>query len=122
MPRVQTDVFDRAIALANKSVMQHRHGAVVYCKGQIIGEGYNYETHYMCHQWSIHSEVAALMSIKKQHKSKKYLEDAVMVVVRIGGRPSPSQRNSGECRMSKPCQRCMQAIEEAGIKKVFYSC
>jgi deoxycytidylate deaminase len=117
MPRVQPDVFERAISLANKSTMQHRHGAVIVKNGQIIGEGFNYETHFMCHQWSIHSEVAAIMSIKRQHRNKKFLEDAVMLVVRIGARNWNS-----DCRLSKPCEKCRQAINESGIKKVFYSC
>lgn len=118
MPRVQPDVFERAISLANKSTMQHRHGAVIVKNGQIIGEGFNHEASFMCHQWSMHSEVAAILNIKKQYRTKKFLEDAVMVVVRIG----PTARVSESTRMSKPCEKCRQAIEESGIKKVFYSC
>lgn len=126
MPRVQPDIFERAIALANKSTMQHQHGAVIVKNGQIIGEGFNYQSDFMCHQWSIHSEVAALLSIKKQHRNKKYLEDAVMVVVRVKPRAtSGGQTGCGEdftLKMSKPCERCKKAVADAGIKKVFYSC
>lgn len=110
-------VFDRATQLANKSTMVQRHGAIIIKNGEIIGEGYNYHTNIFCHQWSVHSEVAALMSLKKQHKTPKALQDAVMVVVRIG---PPSK--AGELKNSKPCDRCREAIEKAGIKKVFYSC
>lgn len=115
--KVDENVFDRAAALANKSTMVQRHGAVILKNGEIIGEGYNYHTHFMCHSWSVHSEVAALLSLKKQHRHKKFLEDAVMVVVRIG----PPSR-SDEFKNSKPCERCREAILKSGIRKVFYSC
>ena len=115
--RVDTTVFERATVLANKSTMLHRHGAVIVWEGQIIGEGYNYHTDFMCHQWSVHSEVAALMSLKKQHRHKKVLENATMVVVRLGPPSCPE-----ELKNSKPCDRCRQAILKAGIKRVFYSC
>ena len=117
MPNVDMDVFDRALQLAKKSTMQHKHGAVIVKNGEIIGEGYNHLTDFMCHQWSVHSEVAAIMSLKKQHRHRKFLEDAVMVVVRMG---PPSNINA--CKNSAPCDRCRQAIAKAGIGRVFYSC
>lgn len=110
------DVFDRAIALANKSSMLHKHGAVIVKNGEIIGEGYNHQRTHMCHKWSIHSEVAALLSLKKVHRNKKFLEDAVMVVVRVA-----SPNNPATCKNSKPCESCRQAINESGLRKVFYS-
>lgn len=117
MPSVGVDVFERAMTVASKSTMMHKHGAVIVKNGEIISEGYNHLTNFMCHQWSVHSEVAALLNLKKQHRHKKFLEDATMLVVRIG---PPSNRDS--CKNSKPCDRCREAIAKAGIKKVFYSC
>ena len=109
------DIFDKAVALAKKSCMCSRHGCVIVKDGEIIGSGYNYQLDFMCHGiWSIHAEVAAIMSVK--NKFKKNLDDATMVVVRIG-----ADVHGCPLRMSKPCQRCTQAIKKAGIKKVFYS-
>lgn len=115
MGKVNIDVFDRALQVAKKSTMTHKHGALIIKNGEIIAEGFNHTADFMSHSWSIHSEVAALLNLKKQHRHKKYLEDVVMLVVRVGG------INNQECRMSAPCCRCREAIEKAGIKKIFYS-
>ena len=113
--KVDADIFDLAVSMARRSTMAMKHGTCIWHRTLgVLSCGYNYETHFMCHQWSIHSEVAALMNLKRQHRNKRVLDDAVMVVVRIG--------RDNQCRMSKPCEKCRQAITEAGIKKVFYSC
>lgn len=108
------DVFDRAVQLAKKSTMNQRHGAVIVKGGEIIGQGYNHAATFMSHSWSCHAEVSAILNLK--NKSKRYLEDATLIVVRIGP-------DSIGCpmKLSKPCENCRKAIEKAGIKKVFYS-
>lgn len=108
-------MFDRAIALAKKSTMTQRHGAVIVKNGEIIGEGYNHVATYLSHSFSCHAEVAAILSLKK--KSKKYLEDCTMIVVRISNHTLSPQH----LKMSKPCERCTQEIIKHGIRKVFYS-
>lgn len=113
MPKV--DMFDRAIALAKKSTMNQRHGAVIIKNGEIIGEGYNHVASYMSHCFSCHAEVAAILSLK--NKSKRFLEDATMVVVRISNHTLSPQH----LKLSKPCERCTQEIIKHGIGKVFYS-
>lgn len=116
MPSVQTDVFDKATVVAAKSTMQHQHGAIIIRGNNIISTGYNHLTTFMCHQWSVHAEVDALMNIPKKYKQNKaFLQECIMIVVRIGPPSKP------DCKYSKPCDKCKEAIHKYGIKKVFYS-
>lgn len=117
MPRPQTDVFERAVVLAKKSTMTQRHGAVIVKNGEIVGEGFNHITTYMSHSYSCHAEVAALLSLKKEHKSKKFLNDATMIVVRI----SNNHCTPNHLKLSKPCENCTKEIIKSGISKVFFS-
>lgn len=105
------DIFDMVIATAQKSVMQHRHGAIITQNGEILGQGYNHQTTHLCHQYSCHAEVAAIRSVPKKFRHK--LKDATLIVVRVG--------NDGNVKLSKPCTNCSEYIEKNGIKKVFYS-
>jgi tRNA(Arg) A34 adenosine deaminase TadA len=108
---MRTDMFDKLITLANKSTMQHKHAAILYRNGDIIGSGFNYQVDYMSHQYSCHAEVAAIQNCNK--KDKKNLSDATLIVIRIG--------KDNEPRLSKPCCNCQQMIKKHGIKKIFYS-
>ncbi len=108
-------MYDRAIALAKKSTMNQRHGAVIVKNGEIIGEGYNHIASYMSHSFSCHAEVAAILNLK--NKSKKNLDDATMVVVRVSNNTMSPQH----LKMSKPCENCTREIIKHGIRKVFYS-
>lgn len=105
------DVFDQCMALAMKSSMLHKHGAIIYRNGEIIGQGYNHITTYMCHNFSCHAEVAAINSVKKKDKIK--LKESTLVVMRVG--------NDGNVKLSKPCEDCSTCIKKHGIKRVFYS-
>jgi deoxycytidylate deaminase len=108
---VEVNVFDRALQLAGKSSMNQKHGAVILGRnGEIIGEGFNHFSSFMCHSWSCHAEIAALLSIKNK---KEKLVDATLVVVRLG--------SDNEPKLSKPCDKCRKEINKFGIKKVFYS-
>lgn len=115
MPKIQGDIFDRAVTLAHKSTMTQKHGAVIIKNGEIIGEGYNHITTYMSHSYSCHAEVAAILSLK--NRSKKYLCDATMVVVRI----SNNHCFPNLLKLSKPCESCTKEIIKCGLRKVFYS-
>lgn len=114
MAKVNNNVFERAVQVAEKSTMLQRHGAVIVKNGNIIAEGYNHHTSILCHQWSVHSEVAALMNLRPKHR--KSLGDAIMLVVRLG---PPS--DTFKFKNSRPCEKCREAINKAGIKKVFYT-
>ena len=108
------DAFQRVYELANKSTMIHKHGAVITRNGEIVGEGYNHVTKYMSHDYSIHAEIAAILSVPKRFRNRKFFEETSMVVVRISGRDK-------HLNLSKPCANCRKEIEKAGIKRVFYS-
>ena len=108
------DIFDRAIQLAKKSCMTQQHAAIIVKDREIIAEGINHHISYFEHQYSIHAEVDALSQIK--YLSPKFIQDCTMLVVRVG----PKSRNY-PIRNSKPCENCAKAIQNYGIKKVFYS-
>lgn len=105
----------RAADLASRSnVVHHRHGCVIVLDNDIVGEGYNYHTEHMEHQFTIHAEVAALMQFPG--KKKKILTECELYVVRIGtdGMGQP-------LKYSKPCVNCTRAILKAGLKRVYFS-
>lgn len=110
MSNIEDAAFARAIMLARKSCMVHRHGCVIKKGNEIVGEGYNRRIQHMEHAYSLHSEVVALSSVK--NRSKGFLNDAVMIVVRIG---------PDGLKLSNPCASCRRAIEKSGIRKIFYS-
>lgn len=122
MIHLDDHILNRLSILASKGSMIQRHAAVIIKGNVIIGEGYNYMVDFMCHQYSIHSEVAAILSLKKCHRAKKYLEDAIMIVVRVtGNKYYRNYRKTHEFKLSAPCDKCKTAIEKAGIRTVYYS-
>jgi tRNA(Arg) A34 adenosine deaminase TadA len=76
------DIFDKAIALAKKSTMQQKHGAIVVYNGEILGQGFNHMASFMSHSWSCHAEMGAILSIRKKDKWK--ICESTLVVVRVG--------------------------------------
>ena len=108
------DIFKRVHVVASKSTMNQRHGAIIVKNGEIVGEGCNYTAKWMCHPYSVHAEVAALLSVPKRNRHRKYLEDSTMLVIRISGKDK-------HCNFSAPCDNCKKEIEKYGIKRVFYS-
>jgi len=110
----QQTYIDIAMRLAQKSVMEHKHGAVVVINNEVIAVGFNHKQEFMCHQRSIHAEVDAILKVKGRHKS--LLNDAEMYVVRIG-----TVRMNFPLKYSKPCCECQKVIRKYGIRKVYYS-
>lgn len=102
--------FERVNMLAEKSCMTHRHGCVIIKGSEIVGEGFNRRTDNLEHMFSLHSEVVAISSVKR--RSKGYLNNAIMIVVRLG---------KDGFNFSSPCEHCRKAIKKSGIKKIFYS-
>lgn len=104
--------FDYAKKLAKKSTMVKRHGCVITKNGKIISTGYN--TNFHCKKnghWSIHAEVAAIMSC-----NPLYLKNATLYVLRLGYENSPNELMS-----STPCKNCEKVIRKYKIKNIFYS-
>ncbi len=113
------DPANEAIKMAKRSYMTQRHGAVIVRNGEIIAKGYNHHVTHLNHLFSLHAEMDAIADLKKKYpesKSKRWLKDCRLYVVRIG-----PDRQDNPLRMSKPCINCKQAIQNLGIPIVFYS-
>lgn len=110
----QNHFLECAAKVAQKSVMEHKHGAIIVLDNEIIATGFNYLYEHMCHKNSIHAEVDALLNVKGRRRNM--LADAEMYVVRIGAK-------SMDCplKYSRPCCDCQKAIMKYGIRKVYYS-
>lgn len=109
--------INKAINMAKKSTMEHKHGAVIVLNNEIIASGYNQRHYYMCHGYSVHAEVDALSKVKSKNFN---LSEAEMYVVRISCF-NPTTPKKYCIRNSKPCQNCSNAIIKHGIKRVYYS-
>ena len=105
--------LDIAAQTAKFSTMQQKHGAVVVYKNKVIACGFNYMTHYLNDNNSIHAEVAAISQLLK---SRNILNECDIYVVRIA-----SQKFNNCLKMSKPCEKCTKFINKYNIRKIFYS-
>lgn len=108
--------LDYAANIAMKSNMNHKHGAVIVYKKKIIATGYNYIINSYYHNFSIHAEVSAILSIKNNPHYKTILSECELYVVRIG--PKCLFKT---LKYSKPCCNCQKTINKYDIKKAFYS-
>lgn len=99
-----------AAQVALNSDMNHKHGAIIVYKKEIIAVGYNY---YYGNN-SIHAEIAAISKLKG--KEKDILPECELYVVRI----APKQFNN-ILKYSKPCNNCQNYIKKKSIKKTYYS-
>jgi len=106
--------MDRAILEAQKSTMEHQLGCVIVRQNEIVASSCNYYAENFTDAWSIHAEVAAIMQLRK--KPRKYFQDCVMYVVRVG-----TQHMKYPLKLSKPCESCESIINEVGIRRVYYS-
>lgn len=114
MCKKHTTLYNRAVMLAKKSDMEHRHACIIVKNNEIIAEGFNKKYNMFEHMYSIHAEVDAISKLVSRNKG--YTSDCTMYVFRIGpdylGNPT---------KLSKPCKNCTDAIRKAGIKRVYYS-
>ena len=70
-----------ASAVAHRSDMYHRHGAVVVDrKGRVLGMGFNYRVKNRGNRWSVHAEEAAIQDCRRKGFS---LQHTTMYVIRI---------------------------------------
>ena len=99
-----------AAEMAMNSVMNHKHGAILVHKKNIIAAGYN----YYHSTFSIHAEIAAISQLKG--KEKDILPECELYVVRIG-----PKKYDNALKYSKPCMNCQNYIAKKSIKKTFYS-
>ena len=108
----QNYYLDIAANVALSSVMNHKHGAVIVYKKNIIAVGYNH-----CNSksnLSIHAEVSAISQLKG--KDKNILPECDMYVVRIA-----PKKYENMLKYSKPCINCQHYICKKNLKKTYYS-
>jgi dCMP deaminase len=103
--------FELAKKLARTSEYpDHKLGAVIVKGNTILGVGVNkLKTHPKAKNYAkrIHAELAAILNARTD------VTDCDLYVFRY--------TQSGLQGISKPCDGCMCAILEAGIKRVYYS-
>lgn len=110
MSNRQEYYLDIAAKVAMKSSMNHKHGAIIVYKKQIIASGYN----YYFGENSIHAEVAAISKMNKKYN--KFLNESELYVVRIG-----TNNFCNLLKYSRPCLNCQNFITKKKIKSTFYS-
>lgn len=100
--------LNAAIALAKLSKCRHKHGAVLVKNGQVIAAGTNLQLQTVSDaNWrlaSLHAEEYVL-SVAGTNAS-----GAILYVARVN--------NSGESRLSLPCDRCRKKIYRAKVRRV----
>ena len=100
--------------LALSSDCNFKHGAVIVRGGSVISTGINrFKNHPRVvspehiKQWcSVHAEVDAIRKLKDA-------KGATIYVARVG--------KKGNQTISRPCKRCYEAINQAGITKIVYT-
>lgn len=114
LSRKEKSFLNLAKNLAMSSKCRMKHGAVVVSGGSIISLGINsmknnpaFISEHHIHDASVHAEVDALRKIKKN------LKGATIYVARVNRQGYPM--------ISRPCDRCYEAIVDAGITKIVYT-
>lgn len=106
--------LERAKNLAAGSLCKNKHGAVVVSGGRVIGSGSNKERNDP--RWvdspktqaAIHAEIAALRAC-----GSTSVKGGTIYVARVN--------RAGDELMSRPCERCQNALRDAGIRKIVYT-
>ena len=116
---INRPTMDFVIEVAKSSPSKKKVGALILNKNKIVSQGVNQEkkTHPLQAKFAqlagldtkiyLHAEIAALVKCRS--------ECDTIVVARLGG------NTQEELRMSKPCPICRLALQEAGIKHVYYT-
>lgn len=114
LSRKQRERLDLAVRAAEASeVTQHRHGAVVVKGGRVLSIGLNKwrnqgmpTTDEYNPYLTVHAEIDALSRVKDARGTTLYIAQV---------------NRQGEEKMSRPCDNCAKAIQEAGVKAVVYT-
>lgn len=103
--------FDLARKLSDHSDHpQHKLGAVIVKRNRVVSVGFNKnKTHpkSTAHYSRLHAEMCAILNAKSD------VSGCDIYVYR--------ETRDGKLGLSKPCDACQAAIEEAGINRVFYT-
>jgi deoxycytidylate deaminase len=113
LSRKQQQFLEKALQLAKLSDCKQKHGALITQGGKVISVGINAYRNdpRVCTnsiEASYHAETNALRSLRGRN-----LNNAIIFVARINRLEMPM--------LSKPCLKCAQEIEEAGIRKVIFT-
>lgn len=107
-----SQIMEIAKLEAIKSIMNQKHGAVIFKGQEILGRGYNYNFGQIIFhgKYSVHAEVDAILNAGKM---KKDIKGSNILVIRIS--------KNGMYMNSKPCKNCTNFILENGICNIYYS-
>lgn len=100
---------------ATKSSARNTHGAVIVKGGRVVGTGFNRNRNHpmivsperIKTDCSTHAEESAIRDAGYDVKN------AVIYVARVN--------RHGEDRDSEPCPRCLNLINQSGIKRIVYT-
>lgn len=123
-----------AARIAQEGNYPQHVGAVIVCRGEVVGIGHNdnktdpnqkqynrmYRKNFHCidyhpHLDGIHAEISALKSIPWNLAHDMRWNKATLYIVRI----APGLRTG--FGLARPCQACMHAIMDAGIRHIVYT-
>lgn len=101
---------------ATKSRSKNTHGAVVVKSGRVVGTGWNktrnnpniVSPEHIKSDCSYHAEQVAIREAGEYN-----VRGAIIYVARVN--------RHGDDRNSKPCPRCSDLIDRAGIKRVIFT-
>jgi len=103
--------LNRAVKLAMKSKEKAKHGCLIVRGGSVQGFGVNVSRNIpgIVHEieaLGVHAEIRALKGCTRT-------DDAVAYIARVN--------KHGQERQSRPCPACIDALKNAGIKRVIYT-
>lgn len=114
------------VAIAAEPVRRSRLAAMLVYKNDVIAVGYNkMKTHPMARRFQKHEEAIYLHAevdcIKNALRviEPELLQKCTMYILRVK-RPEDNPKVFVRA-LSKPCSGCHHAIEQFGIKKVYYT-
>ena len=108
--KVNQSVIDLCIIQAKKSIMNNKHGSVLFKGKDILGTGFNYiksDNKEKSRPISIHSEKDCIKCIRFDK-----LIGADILNVRLN--------KSENLTFSAPCKGCRSLLRRKGIRKVFW--
>lgn len=115
LSRKQKSLLMMAMRVAETSELSQKHGAIIVKSGRVLAVGVNKWRNRELFRASIktynpdltyHAEIDALNRFAD-------VKGATIYIARIG--------KNGESKYSRPCHRCLQALQKSGIKKIVYT-
>ncbi len=116
---IDRPTMELALNHACSSLSRKKVGAILLNKGRVVAKGVNQDTKThplqarlaelvgLDEKIYLHAEVSALIKCRSDADT--------IVVARIGG------HSGDELRNAKPCKICELALQQAGIKHIYYT-